>query len=194
MNEFIDKDRDISKRFFKLHENYSKKNIEETVKQLHRMIEEDPYFFDSYIFLSDIYGFSGFEEKADLLIYEAYANAMELITSGSGEWPDKLEWGWLQNRHIIRLLINVADLFWQKGENDLALDIFSNLLKTNPSDNGGVRYMIQAILEGMTEKEFYNKFDRGGYWDDEINDWFEEKHKEYPNYFKEWAKEFHNRM
>lgn len=63
---------------------------------------------------------------------------------------DILEWGWLENRHIIRTILNKAISLWENNHMDEALNLFRNLLKTNPNDNVGARYYILAIRMNMS--------------------------------------------
>jgi len=111
-----------------------------------------------------------------------------LVTEKSGQWPEKLEWGWIENRHIIRAFVNMGILYWKKNKTLEAYSLFQKLLETNPNDNAGVRYFMLAILEKMPEKEFNKRFDKGGYWDNEIDDWFNEKVKNHKKEFNNWLK------
>jgi len=77
--------------------------------------------------------------EAEVILDEAYRRALALITDEKGNWPDSLPWGWLENRHIIRTLVNKAVSLWDQGKTDEALEMFRKLLRTNPSDNAGVR-------------------------------------------------------
>jgi len=73
-----------------------------------------------------------------------------------------LEWGWLENRHIIKAILNKALSHWVKGETDEALELFRKILSTNPGDNPGVRFYILAIKQGMSYREFEKHYSKGG--------------------------------
>ena len=98
-----------------------------------------------------------------------------------------MEWIYLENRHIIRTILNKAISLWDKGENEEALDLLRKLLKTNPDDNIGARNYILAIRTGMTHAGFENKFDKGGCYDSTLYDWFDKNHKKYPDEFGWWT-------
>lgn len=128
--------------------------------------------------------------EAEKFLNEAYERALRLITDEKGNWPDKLEWGWLENRHIIRTLLNKGLHLWKIGENDSALDLFRKMLKTDPMDNVGARVYILAIRTGMSFEEFEDRFERDGDYDDDLMKWFEENYKRFPEEFEEWEEAF----
>ena len=186
MTEFIDKDREATRKYYDIMNGLTEDNTDETFHLLTEMIHEDPDYLDPYLVLAEILGEMDMNEESEHMIEMAYERAIDLITAETGSWPDRLEWGWMQNRHIIRSLINMGILSWRKGENDDALEIFQKLLASNPNDNGGVRYFILGILEGMTEKKFDRKFFSDPYTDSEIDNWFNAKSKKHDRYFKKW--------
>ena len=67
----------------------------------------------------------------------------------NGHFPDSLPWGFIENRHIIRVMFNFAALLWLNNDSKNALVIFKRLLKSNPNDNIGARYAIAALLDGV---------------------------------------------
>lgn len=79
-----------------------------------------------------------------------------MVTEKSGQWPEKLEWGWIENRHIIRAFVNMGILYWKKNKTLEAYSLFQKLLETNPNDNAGVRYFMLAILEKCLKKSLTN--------------------------------------
>lgn len=127
-------------------------------------------------------------QEAETILNRAYKRAIKLITDSEGNWPDIIEWGYLENRHIIRTLLNKALLLWQMGKNEEGLVILRKLLRTNPTDNIGARDFILAIRMGMTYKEFENRFNKGGYYDIEIDEWFNDNYIKYPDEFSWWEK------
>lgn len=188
--EFYDK-RDHSKvigKYYDLMDKYDGTNAKSIKNQLIRLIQKDPYFLDSYLLLYEILRDEEAFEEAEKILDEAYKKAMELITDKNGKWPDILEWGWLENRHIIRTILNKAISLWESNHIDEALNLFRNLLKTNPNDNIGARYYILAIRMNMSLEKFEKRFDRGGYYDNELPQWFERNYKKFPDEFGWWEK------
>ncbi|MBM4241073.1 MAG: tetratricopeptide repeat protein [Euryarchaeota archaeon] len=160
--------------------------------ELEKLIKKDPDFFDSYLTLFQILQSEGRPSEAMELLDEAYRRAINLITDKKGEWPDLLEWGWLENRHIIRTILNKAISLWKAGKTDDALDIFRKLLKSNPGDNVGARNYILAIRMKMSFKKFEKRFNKGGYYDSSLTNWFEKNYRKFPDEFEWWDKATEN--
>src|SRR5947209_5365511 len=106
----------------------------------------------------------GKQVEADRLLEEAASRALRTTTGPGGRWPVRLEWGWIENRHIIRALLNQALTQWERGETEAALDLFRKLLRACPQDNIGTRHYLLAMREGMTWSQFENRFNEGGYY------------------------------
>jgi tetratricopeptide (TPR) repeat protein len=190
MKDFIDKDRRTSMEYYDIQDSITEDNIPEVVTKLKNLINKDPYYLDPYLLLADLYEDTGKKAESEKIIGDAYEKALELVTKKSGKWPKKLEWGWLENRHIIRTFFNMGILYWKNKKTIEAYSLFKKLLDTNPNDNPGVRYFMVAILENMTENEFNRRFDKGGYWDNEIDDWFDKKIINHQKEFSQWLKLF----
>jgi tetratricopeptide (TPR) repeat protein len=167
-------------------------------KVMNKLIKKDPLFFDPYLILADILYSENKPEEARELLSNAYVRAVKRIADKDGNWPKRMEWGWLENRHIMRFIVRYAYLCWEEGGTEEALDIFRNLLRANPDDNQGVRYAILAIKLGL-----------GPDWDDEflvtkgpmagealdarkVMDWFEKHARRFPEefdwLFQEWKR------
>jgi len=189
MAEYFDKQRNAAMKYYDIEESFTGRNLKSTKKKLEELIKEDPYYLDSYLLLSEVYIYEDNYSESDKILEMAYKNALELILDKNGNWPDSLIWGWLENRHIIRTLINKGIKYWQNDQKDLALKLFENLLRTNPNDNGGVRYLMLGIKTGLSEEAFNNKFDKGGYWDQDIDIWFSKNINKYKKDFKVWLDE-----
>jgi tetratricopeptide (TPR) repeat protein len=187
--EYIDNDdHKVMDVYYALCDRYNGRNAKFIKKQLTELIEKDQNFLDSYVFLHEILRDEGKFAEAEKILDDAYQRAINLITDKNGNWPDILEWGWFDNRHIIRAILNKAISFWINGEVDIALDLFKKLLQTNPGDNIGARYFILAIKMDMSFYKYESCFDKGGFYDDKISDWFDENHRKFPNEFGCWEK------
>ena len=77
---------------------------------------------------------------------------------------------------MLRTFVNKAVSLWKDKKNDEALVLFRKLLKTNPGDNPGVRNYILAIRMNMSFGDYENRFNKGGYYDMETVDWFDENY------------------
>ena len=186
---FIDKEREANKKFQELVEEVrsGKSQPEKFTSELDKIMTEDPDFLEPYLLLYDLSRQTEDGEHGEEVLNTAYEIALKLITDNKGNWPEKLEWVYLQNRHIIKTLLNKAISLWHHGENDEALNLFRKLLKSNPKDNIGARYYILAILKNMSFKEFENEFDEGGHYSTKIMDWFDSNLREFPEEFDWWV-------
>jgi len=115
-----------------------------------------------------------------------------LITDKNGNWPDILSWANLLNRHIIRAILTKAIILWGDQYKDEALDIFRKLLNSNLSDNIGARFYILAIRMGIDFEDFDKRFNKGGYYDEEILTWFDNNYKKFPEEFSAWEEKLRN--
>ncbi len=185
--EFIDRDRPVMHQFYALNERAGRGvSAPQLEAALRRLIADDPDFFDSYAMLGELLLDLDRDDESDALLEEAFQRALKVITNKKGDWPQRLEWGWLENRHIIRALHAKAQTLWENDENEAALDLFRKLLQTNPNDNLGVRYSILAIHLGMSVDDFEAKFNRGGYYDSALPAWFDKRMVEFPTEFAAW--------
>jgi len=187
--EFIDKDHKVANEYYEFIDNGL--SHEQLKRSLKRLIDEDPFFFDSYLILADIFYDEGRDNQAKDLLQRAFQKAMMKIVNKEGKWPKIMEWGWVENRHIIRTLDRWATELWDDGKKEDALTILRNLLKSNPKDNIGARYSILAVrmnLDSSYESQFSSKLP--GYIDAyEISKWFEKNSKKFPEEFDWWRKE-----
>lgn len=186
--EYQDRDHHVMTPYYNLCEMAPKYKIQTVKRKLKEFIKNDPEFLDPYLFLRDIYEYENKNEQANRLLDEAFSKAIELITDEKGNWPDILEWAWLENRHIIRTILNKALSAWKNKETDEALDLLRKLLRTNPGDNIGARDFILAIRMNMSYDEFEDTFNKGGYYDMELMDWFDDNYKRFPDEFDWWEK------
>ena len=182
VKEFVDKEREVSKKLPKVIKTY-KFNIPKLIKSLKELIQEDPYYFESYIFLAEILENEGNFKEAERILLEAYEKAMELLRSKDGKLPERLEWKHPTNRHIIKLLVETGITLWEVGELDKALEILKMVYKMNPSDEPGVRFYILGILENMDFEEFESVFTKEGDYDrDSLERWFEQRKEKFESF------------
>ncbi|RLI64127.1 MAG: ATP-dependent protease [Candidatus Asgardarchaeum californiense] len=157
--------------FYDLCERYNERNKASIKTETRRSIEEDPDFLDSYLILYQILEDKGDLNKAEKVLDEACRRAIALITDKDGNWPNVLERVWLENRHIIRTILNKALLLWRKEKVGNPWICLGNFLKTNPNDSVEARYYILAIRMNMSFEEFENRFNKSGYYDSFIG-WY----------------------
>ncbi|MHB9030614.1 MAG: tetratricopeptide repeat protein, partial [Candidatus Latescibacterota bacterium] len=179
--EFVDRNHDVMSSYYNIAQAYTNRNRKMTRAKLSRLIQRDPDFFDSYIILSRVALSEGNAEEARQLLDTAYERALRYITDEEGNWPDILEWSWLENRHIIRTFVHKGIQYWRDGKKEEALRLYRKALRTNPGDHPGIRYFILAIREGMSFEEYDGRFTQGGFYTPEVAEWFDREMKKYPD-------------
>jgi hypothetical protein len=61
------------------------------------------------------------------------------------DFADVLQWGYIDNRPFLRCMHGYGLCLWRLGRFDEALSIFDRMLWMNPSDNQGVRFLINEV-------------------------------------------------
>jgi len=191
--EFIDIDRyEINEEYFDFLESSDADDFKKSEKILLSFIKKDPYFFDPYNVLHEYYLEQDQISKAFNIMAKGYEKAMEMILDNNGNFPTSMSWLYIENRHIIRLLYDFACMMWTNGDTENALTILRPLLKSNPTDNIGARYVIAAILDKIPSfYHFSEMFDDGtGYlnWEDQ-EQWFIKVATKHKKEFGWWFKE-----
>jgi hypothetical protein len=68
-----------------------------------------------------------------------------------------LPWGWIDNRPFLRCMHGFGLCHWRLGRFEEAAHIFNRMLWLNPSDNQGVRFLIDDIRSKVPWKNRNNK-------------------------------------
>lgn len=108
------------------------------VRYARKALTIDPYAIDAFVLLA-LYAATSAERIALL---------REAIRIGSAVWapvlkrpPDGFFWGELNTRPYMRANHNLALALWERGEGAEALCLADHLLRINPNDNQGIRYL-----------------------------------------------------
>lgn len=170
--------------------NSKDKDSSKNIKSLKKIIKKDPYFFDSYISLHEYYYANNDLENAAKILNTGYGKAMDLVLK-NGRFPDELEWGYIENRHIIRMIFHFGMFLWEIEEKEDALEVFMQLLKSNVNDNIGARYAIVAMLEGFESMGEYEEKFMSGFGLDAmaVEEWFNEASKKHKKVIGWWFDE-----
>jgi tetratricopeptide (TPR) repeat protein len=151
--EYIDKDRfKVNELYWEFTESAVADDVKKSIKVLQGIVQKDPDYFDPYITLHEYYLMDGKQKKAIEIMERGFQRAIDLIDH-NGKFPDELPYGFIENRHIIRMIFNFAMFIWENSDRDKALNIFMQLLNSNHNDNIGARYSIVAILEGYDSQD-----------------------------------------
>jgi tetratricopeptide (TPR) repeat protein len=186
MRKFVDIDHPIQYDYDEIIEMRDIVSNTAVVFELKALIEEDPFYFDPYLTLAGILESEGNLLEALHLRELAYELALDTILDEDNKWPDTLDWVFIENRHIIRALFNMVDIYWQNNQAQKALYLLRNLLRVNPLDNIEARYNILAIRMGLSFQEFQKLTDRNENGGFDIGEWFESNKNQFPEDFDWW--------
>jgi len=144
---------------------------------LQKAIAFDRHSVQTILGIAEVYKYKGDEEKA----YSWIGKGFEEIKRQFPKWPKRMEWGDLDNRAYLRILAHKADYFCDIGKTEEGIELYKLLLKLNPNDNQGIRYLIAGIYKGITGEEVNKMFDEGNRnqnWN-KLEDMVEEQNKIY---------------
>jgi len=174
---FVDADRfEITEQYWAFLESEVADDPQQSIAALKKIIKKDPDYYDPYISLYEYYMDVQDTKNAVDILQKGYERVMKRLAPHD-IFPEELLWGYMENRHIIRLLFNVATMYWAIGKTLNALSIFLQLLRSNPQDNIGARYAAVALLEGYrTYEHFEMEFEKDGTLDIvQLMTWFDAK-------------------
>ena len=189
MKEFIDKQHPTTDDYFRIMERFTGENAPYIISRLKKLIQRDPDYFEPYSSLSELHALTGNVLEAEKVLNNAYKRALKRILDEKGQWPDVLKWDVVENRHLIRALLNKAILYWNYGKNQDALNLLRKLLRSNPNNNIVTRYFILAIRMKMSHFAFERQFSKHGFYDSDLTAWFDKNYRAFPDEFDWWQEE-----
>ncbi|MFZ2303571.1 MAG: hypothetical protein WAV98_02140 [Minisyncoccia bacterium] len=126
-------------------------------KLLLEALKLDKDYVQTHVGLAHLYRSSGQKKKAKEHIKLAYENTLKKFP----KWPAVMMWGMIENRAYMRAIQSRAELFVDDGEQDKGIELYCLLLKMNPGDNQGVRYVLAGVYAGISGDEIDAMFDEG---------------------------------
>ena len=125
-------------------------------KLLNKALTIDHNFVDAYVGLTAVY-----REEDNFTKEKYYAdNAFEITVSKFPKWPKRMEWGVMENRAYMRSICDKATTSQRYCDLKTAEELYRLLLKMNPNDNQGIRYLIAGMFDGKEPGEVDEMFDR----------------------------------
>lgn len=141
----------------------------ERIKLAKEALSVSPDCADAYNLLA--------EEKARTLeeSKELYQKGVEAGRRALGEKTFKEDcgnfWGYLPTRPYMRSMAGLMECLWELGNHDEAIGHAREMLKLNPSDNQGIRYIFISYLAELGRYDEMEKFMNKGYKNDCAADW-----------------------
>lgn len=136
------------------------------IRLLRKSIEIDEHYVEAYVGMAIAY-----EQKNNKKTAKKYADkAFEKTKLVFPKWPKEMRWGIMENRQYMRAIHLKAclDLELQNNEKQ-AKELFKLLLKMNPGDNQGIRYLLAGMYVGLSGQDIDDMTDKGNAeqnWDD----------------------------
>ena len=137
-----DKENDLYELYYDAMEALGVGDIKSAKEMLHKILIQDIDFIDAYNGLVFVHEDEGDREKAKESANVAYKKVEKIFS----KWPDEMVWAEMGNRKYLRAICNRAVYFHEDGDIEKAENLYRLLLKINPSDNQGVRYLLSALL------------------------------------------------
>ena len=106
----------------------------------------NPESVQTYVGLTAVYEQEGNQRKAQ----ECLDLAFRLTQQKHRRWPREMHWGYIENREYLRAIGNKAMAHHQAHEDELAEELYLLLLKLNPNDNQGIRYLLAGLYAKLS--------------------------------------------
>ncbi|MCL5010640.1 MAG: hypothetical protein M1127_00275 [Patescibacteria group bacterium] len=134
-----------------------RKGTKKALELLLEALNLDPDFVQTYIGFVYVYEVLDKDEEVREYVRQAFEKTQKKFS----KWPKSMSWGDLDNRAYMRAIQFMAEDLEDTGDKDGAVELYRLLLKMNPNDNQGVRYVLAGLYAGLTGKEVNKMFDEG---------------------------------
>ncbi|HET9537462.1 MAG TPA: hypothetical protein VFP43_19330 [Mesorhizobium sp.] len=109
-----------------------------------KALKISPLCADAYVLLAEEEAGS-VEEVLDYYQKGVAAGEAALGPEGLEQYAGHF-WGFLETRPYMRARAGLAAVLWRLGQNQEAIDHYQAMLKLNPNDNQGIRYVLAGHL------------------------------------------------
>jgi tetratricopeptide (TPR) repeat protein len=132
-------------------------------KMLEKAIKLDEDYVEAYVGMTAMYREIGNFKKEKEYVDLAYEKTRQKFPV----WPEKMIWGIIENRQYLRAICDKATTNHITGNLKEAEKLYRLILKLNPRDNQGVRYLIAGMFAGLSPQDIDDMFDEGN----ELQNW-----------------------
>ncbi len=127
-----------------MYEAWDEDNPAKRLALAHQALKVSPDCADAYVLLAE-------EEASSLLqAHDLYRQGVEAGRRALGETYFEENaghfWGLLETRPYMRSLEGLASTLWEDGRREEALAAYRELIRLNPGDNQGIRYVLADLL------------------------------------------------
>lgn len=122
-------------------------NRTQRIKLARQALETSPDCADAYVLLAEENAKTPADARA---FYEqAVKAAQRALGKEAFEEMEGHFWGVLETRPYMRARLGLAQVLWAMGEQPAAAAHMRDMLRLNPGDNQGVRYLLATLLLAM---------------------------------------------
>lgn len=176
-NLILDKEKNKWDYYYDAMEYLDAGNDKEAEVLLKKAIKVDGDFVAGYLGMVSLYKSRRNNKKV-----KEYTNlAFQKTKKKFPKWPKEMPWGVLKNRQYLRSICGKAILSHENKQKKEAEELYRLLLKLNPNDNQGVRYLLAALYAGKDPKiadELIDKGNRLQNWD-ELENFLDEQNRKH---------------
>ena len=122
-----------------------------------KAIEMDEDFVAAYVGMTAVARTEGDSQQEKKYTKIAYEKTRKHFRN----WPQEMYWGVLENRQYLRAICDRAILYQREGNLPDAERLYRSLLRLNPNDNQGVRYLIAGMFAGLAPEAVDRLMDKG---------------------------------
>lgn len=155
--DFILPKRDEWECYYDGMEAVSTGNFKVAKKLFKECLERKPGFVGGYEGFMAIAALTGNKAQESKFADLAYAAVKKKFP----KWPRRMIWGEIENRPYMRVISHKAAMYHERKEYQEAEEMYRLLLRLNPNDNQGVRYLIADMFSGKTPQDVNDMFDEG---------------------------------
>jgi tetratricopeptide (TPR) repeat protein len=127
-----------------IYDAWEETNAKRRVKLARKALAISPLCADAYVLLAKE-AEAGSDEELDLWRRGVEAGESALGEDAFRELSGSF-WGFLETRPYMRARFGLAQALWRRGARNEAIDCLREMLRLNPDDNQGVRYVLAAYL------------------------------------------------
>lgn len=109
-----------------------------------KALATSPLCADAYVLLAE-HAEQGSDKELNLWRRGVEAGETAVGEAGFKEYAGSF-WGFLETRPYMRARAGLARALWRRGDRDQAIDHLRDMLRLNPGDNQGLRYVLAAHL------------------------------------------------
>ena len=134
-----------------IYDAWEMQNKRDRVKLARQALEISPDCADAYVILAED---TAWNIEEALKLYQAGVEAGERAL-GAKSFTENLGyfWGILKTRPYMRARAGLAQCLWELGKHKEAIEHYQDMLRLNPGDNQGIRYLLAACLLEMGDIE-----------------------------------------